>query len=858
MAQFRCQNENRRLLILAAPTGATLNGIDSLEVLDDDGPAGAPRQQTLLVRLYRPVPATLGRSNVVIAGGVREPGVDVRWAQPASAITVPGEDAAWFAAVDQPDHVLVVRTDKAGDFSTYRLSLVASPATSAPPAGFDAILSTVELSFKVQCPASFDCAPAACAPLPAEEPALDYLAKDYASFRGALLDRLSAIAPDWSQRSPADPGIAVVEALAYVGDHLSYQQDAVATEAYLETARSRVSVRRHARLLDYFVHEGNNARTWVVIDTPDDGIVLRRRVGTTRTVFLTRAAEPAVVSEATARTLLSSADPPLVFEPMHELALYRAHGAIRPYTFGDAECCLARGATRAALRDDLTNRLRLAPGDVLILEEVKGVTTGAPADADPDRRHAVRLTAVTPAAAIAGDLTRTAGPAVVDPITGVPYVELEWHADDALPAPFCLSKTIGGAPVDDITVFRGNAVLVDHGWTRDVALDPPSVPPSVPANARYYPRLVERGERRTPIREITHAVSYDDAAVRSALAAAPLRRWVSARAARAQDPRAAIPQIALASPGATPWTARRDLLGSDPFATDFVVEVQDGGEARLRFGDGTLGREPESGLSGSVRTGLGRLGNAGAGSIAHVVHPGLTATSVRNPLAATGGTDPEPITQVKLYAPHAFRTQERAVTEADYAAALERHDEVQKAMATRRWTGSWYTMFITVDRRGGRPVDAAFEAELVAHLERYRLAGHDVEIEPPRMVPLDLRLVACVKPGYFREDVRRGLLSVFAATDLPGGGRGFFHADNFTFGQPVYLSQVIGAAMTVAGVDWVDPTDTRFRFQRFAKPAAGEIASGRIDIARLEIARLDNSPSLPENGRLELVLMGGR
>ena len=36
-----------------------------------------------------------------------------------------------------------------------------------------------------------------------------------------------------------DLGITLVELLAYVGDHLSYYQDAVATEAYLDTARQR-------------------------------------------------------------------------------------------------------------------------------------------------------------------------------------------------------------------------------------------------------------------------------------------------------------------------------------------------------------------------------------------------------------------------------------------------------------------------------------------------------------------------------------------------------------------------------------------------------------------------------------------
>ena len=54
-------------------------------------------------------------------------------------------------------------------------------------------------------------------------------------------------------------GVTLVELLAYVADELSYRQDAVATEAYLDTARSRVSLRRHARLVDYRMHDGCNA-----------------------------------------------------------------------------------------------------------------------------------------------------------------------------------------------------------------------------------------------------------------------------------------------------------------------------------------------------------------------------------------------------------------------------------------------------------------------------------------------------------------------------------------------------------------------------------------------------------------------
>src|SRR4029453_5462372 len=78
----------------------------------------------------------------------------------------------------------------------------------------------------------------------------------------------------WTERTPADAGIALVELLAYVADELSYRQDAVATEAYLATARRRTSLRRHARLVDYLVHEGSNARAWVRIFVGGEAVPL--------------------------------------------------------------------------------------------------------------------------------------------------------------------------------------------------------------------------------------------------------------------------------------------------------------------------------------------------------------------------------------------------------------------------------------------------------------------------------------------------------------------------------------------------------------------------------------------------------
>ena len=83
--------------------------------------------------------------------------------------------------------------------------------------------------------------------------------------------------PDWRERNPADLGITLVELLAYAGDQLSYYQDAVATEAYLGTARRRTSVRRHARLVDYPMHDGANARAWLASKRTSIAARSRRR-----------------------------------------------------------------------------------------------------------------------------------------------------------------------------------------------------------------------------------------------------------------------------------------------------------------------------------------------------------------------------------------------------------------------------------------------------------------------------------------------------------------------------------------------------------------------------------------------------
>ncbi len=808
--QYHCGEKHRRQAVLES---GTLNGIDFLEVATLD-------QLKLRVGFFLPVTG-LTPANFRIEGGVRVTGIRV-------------ENVA-----GQPGATLTLTVSARGDFSFYTLRVVSGADTDSPPAGFDPQLSAVEFSFKVGCPNEFDCQTEPdCPPVRVSEPEIDYLAKDYASLRRIMLDRLSALLPGWRERHAADTQITLVELLAYVGDHLSYAQDAAATEAYLGTARRRISLRRHARLLDYRIGEGCNARAFVAltVTAAADGKILPGTnpvLGQAGTQLLTRLPEfPPLLSALPA----DAARTATVFETLHDLPLIQAHNEIAFHTWSDAACCLPRGATRASLKN--TGGLALQPGDLLLFEEICGPLTGLAADADPTHRRVVRLETVR------------LGPTVIDPLDGQLIAEITWPAEDALPFPLCLTASGAEGGLITVAVARGNIVLADHGRT---VTGEKLIPAVVPGAGNYRPAL--------PLADLTFAAPYDSRVVVKDELTNTLEAVTPAANALAYDVADALPAIRLADSDEA-WFPQHDLLASDRFAAEFVVEMESGGGAQLRFGDDRLGKRATAGTEFALtfRVGGGTAGNLGADALRHAVadpiqFPAGSITAIRNPLPAQGGAAPESFEQVRQFAPQAFRRQERAVTEADWAEVAQRFPGVQRAVARFRWTGSWHTVFVTIDRLGGLTAarDPRFKAALRAHLEKYRLAGYDLEIADPVFVPLDLALLVCVRPGYFLSDVLAALRRVFSRQQFAAGTRGFFHPDNFTFGQSLFLSRVCAAALSVTGVASVELK----KFQRYGRAPNHELANALIAAAPLEILRLDNDRNFPENGKIEFDLHGG-
>lgn len=856
--KFECSEQLRLRVVKRA---GKLNGIDYLEV----APAG-PVQRTLLVRLLLKPSTPVKSTEVSIDGGERIPSVKVEWAALASDGLPGGEDPTIVAGLDQPDHVLVVRTAEAGDFSYYTLKVAA--------AGFDPKLNAVEFTFKVDCAGGFDCrVDCRCSCGPEKVPELDYLAKDYQSFRRMLLDRLNLVTPRWRERNPADLGVMLVELLAYAGDRLSYRQDAHATDAYLGTARSRIALRRHARLVDYRMHDGCSARVLLQFKVPPGGAVplpARTRVWS-KVEDLPRVLSPeAFVAAANAGAL--------AFETADAAVLYADHDEMRFYTWGDQDCCLPAGTTSATLAGD---HPALKAGDILIL-----------ASADRALRHAVRLVSVTSSEDPSGGHFKE-----VEDDNPVPVTEVVWDVSDALPSDLRIDSGVSTEPV---AVVWGNIVVADHGMlARDDDL-------GTVQTRRFRPRLRYAPlTRSVPVNPVVVATTDGDAAVQTDLdqykASQLVRGWLGKQgialpslsfvvrggngewsvsdgltiaritlldngklrvtgrpmaAGRITSPEPALARPAIELTGTPPagggvsWQPRWDLLGSLPGATEFAVETEHDGSVYLRFGDGEQergrGRRPEMGtaFTARYRVGNGVAGNVGAESIFHL-EQGCPAEQVTNPMPAAGGREAETADEVRRDAPEAYLVQERAVTPADWAEVATRDRQIQRAAATWRWTGSWHTVFLTVDRLGGSGVDDGFEKQQRGRLERYRLAGYDLELDAPRYVPIELGLHICVGAAHLRSEVRRDVLDAVLA---------LFDADRLTFAQPVYLSPIYAAVQAVPGVDSVDVT----LFRRQHDVVVSGLDSGVLTMGRLEIARLDNNPNFPERGVVSLTSGGGR
>jgi hypothetical protein len=694
---------------------------------------------------------------------------------------------------------VLLTLDGLGDFSVYTLTVSG--------ADIDPFFSNRKLRFRLACDEQFDCrAPAQMPPPPAEAPvAIDYLAKDYASFRQALLDYIAARVPAWIERSEADLGIMLLELFAYTADNLSYLQDRIANEAFLMTATQRRSVAGHLQLIGYQLDEGAAAHTWLQ--------------------FQVKNAHALAADFKVSNPPKTASEPVVVFEPLTQTRLDPRHNSIRLYTWGNENCCLPATALSAALADNYPN---LAAGDYLMIEEDKG------------NRDIVRLTSMPQVV----DVPFVSSPPGSPPGSKITIVQ--WSGATPLHYDYCAA---------DVTV-RGNMVIATHGETIE---DSPFTAPSA------GPQRLRMPLSNSPLAHLDLSTLALTAPITTAVVP-PAPSGFTQRAPRS------VSTLELRVDDVL-WEQQPSLLDSAPNAMHYRVEIDDQGAATIVFGQGESGssgeqfglRPPENTkITAKYRVGGGAVGNVGADTLVQP-HPPQAAPSdwlisVTNPIAATGGRDLESRDHARRFAPATFKRPLVAVTTTDYQSRVQDFTNpdgsrpVQRANAAFRWSGSWLSVTLGVDPTGAEALSSQLRTDLLSYLDGARLAGYDLDVTGATYVPIDLEIGFCVVAGSFPAAVEQGILLALSTGDLPGGGKGFFHPENFSFGDDLYVSRLHKAVMSVAGVE--SARITRLARLHAANPDTDtqwNLGQGFLTIGPDEIVQLDNDRNFPERGVLNLV-----
>jgi hypothetical protein len=148
------------------------------------------------------------------------------------------------------------------------------------------------------------------------------------------------------------------------------------------------------------------------------------------------------------------------------------------------------------------------------------------------------------------------------------------------------------------------------------------------------------------------------------------------------------------------------------------------------------------------------------------------------------------------------------------------------------------------------PVDPNLTGRRIlrAMIEDYRMIGTEVFLEEAKGAAITLALSIRAKPGYFRSEMKQALAQVFSSDQ-----GGFFEPGRLEFGEGLFASDLIEAAMAVEGV----AVACLNLFRRVGKGYEDQSADGVIKIEEDEFILCKNDRAQPEKGGMRIVVNGG-
>jgi hypothetical protein len=822
---------------------------------------------------------------------------------------IPAQNNIKVIEISKPtDTFLKLTVNPIGDYSTYTFKVDYQ--------NIDPFFSKLDFKFRPGC-FNINCKPERePSPAPGEEPDIDYLAKDYDSFKHTMIAAMMARVPGWQPTSEADLDQVIIELLSAAADELSDYQDRVMNEAYLASARKRVSLARHARLMDYHIHEGNQASTWLALkvasrggfDLSDDFSVWAGEgtVSSSSSVFMSREKKQLIFSmglefqndldssnftnnlrskfESFGITLSSSVSikvtgsewlvsddtlktyavrkegnklkvyAPYILHPLvNQMGLYTWDNSIPALEAGANEAdLLLLGENNNNLYEITDNASALIVQDLIRSGKIKYLLIQEYLNPKTGQELGRN-----PAKRQLLKLIPEEAKADFDPVT-------ETTPGDPLTATWFVR--VRWEEKDRLKSNYCFTVICKDGNVNNVSL--------------FHGNLVEVYHGRSmksvfkepePIKNpgeyyferlkkwSKEIEDYTDGWTICRLPESPLAYENTLPGGETSPISTLEVKVKMPKSSIDPWDEKISLVhsdDSDEYGDHFMVETDEDGKSLIRFGNGINGKKIPSNaeVHCSYQIGRGLEGNIGRDKLTNFdTNIFSEIKSCWNPFDITDGRDPEPAADVIRRAPEAYRYRQlRAVTLKDYEDRAQDIPEVSRAKASYAWTGSWRSVRIAIDPVGTTELKAEVRDKIMRKLEAVRLIGEDLEIRPPGFIPLEILVTLCIHADYWQEDIKYILEQEFSKGYMPDGRMAFFHPDRWTFGQELRASQIIGRVQSIEGVDHV----VNVSMKRWNEVTPG--TASVIELRTNEIILVRNDPDHMEKGFIFFDIRGGR
>jgi Baseplate J-like protein len=240
------------------------------------------------------------------------------------------------------------------------------------------------------------------------------------------------------------------------------------------------------------------------------------------------------------------------------------------------------------------------------------------------------------------------------------------------------------------------------------------------------------------------------------------------------------------------WQEVSSFYNQPANAKVFVTREDDRNITHVQFGDGVNGSRVPSGVNNIVAT--YRYGSGAAepdpGSLTVILQPWPGLKSLLNPVAASGGADPDSPQNITTLGPQSVLTFGRAISANDYAIIAAQAPGVARARSYFSWDPNQGRMLVKVYVGDDTTAVTNANAALADACDPNR----PLTVLPATSIDMSLSFTLLIDPSYQTASVVTAVTSTLTDPD-----KGLFGVNVVQIGQVFFRSQIEKACLSIPG-----------------------------------------------------------